>query len=220
MSSSFINKYLILANRLSVSSRFMFFWLGLFLFLAYVQKDLFSYYTDSFTEYFEWIFALLSVAIFWQELKLKIKLNAFFFIHLTLSVVSGLLIYFLTLKLNYATPYELGSFWSLTKIIVIGPLIHELIFRFSLWVPLKRILHNNVKYLIVLSSLIYSFDMLNSIFYRPQSMHGFIYFQSVYTFFLAAWWAWSYIKKNSLLMPILMHIGFNFGFYFGSRLFL
>lgn len=218
MQNSFLNKYLILINRLSVSNGFMLFWLGLFFFVTYVLKDFFSFYVQNFNYYFEWVFAIVSILLFWQELKIKQKVGLFFASQVALSLIAGGCIQVLIFNLNFPTPYDLGSIWALISLIVIGPLIQELIFRFSLWVPLKRLVYGKETYLIVISSLLFSFDHFSHVFIRPQSMHSFIYLQSFYTLALGLWWAWSYIKSKTILMPIFMHIAFNLGFNLASRI--
>lgn len=138
------------------------------------------------------------------------------FIQYGLSLISGFLVYKAALHFKIAIPFDLKGTEVLLFLLIIGPILEEFIFRFCILYLLRTI--SSSKFLIILfSSLLFSLSHFVAYFDVPKSIGIFVIYQSAYTFLIAIWWGYSYIKSKSLTIPCFLHIFFNFGFYLASQ---
>ncbi len=217
MSDGLINKYLKTINRLSVSVPFSVFWVGSYLFINFILNQLLE--TDLIIDPYivDISFVLISLVIYWQNLRFKFKLKTVNSFYLILSVIAGMSVYFLAVKNLFMIPFDFSHIKNIMLLILLGPLLEELIFRFSLWVPLMRIIKNK-KIVILLTAFVFSYAHYQVIYLLPKDLYSFIYFQTFYTFILGIFWGWRLVKTSNFLSPLLLHIFFNTGFYFGYLL--
>ncbi|WP_442945427.1 lysostaphin resistance A-like protein [Oceanirhabdus sp. W0125-5] len=88
-----------------------------------------------------------------------------------------------------------NSYLGLFQVIIVFPIFEEILFRGLIFNSIKK--HTNLILAIILQALIFSI------------IHGNIT-QSIYTFISAIIYVLIYLKTNSIISPILMHIVCNF----------
>lgn len=131
------------------------------------------------------------------------------------SLVAGLVVYKGAGWLSIQVPFDLSGTETILFLLVVGPILEELIFRFFLWQPIEWITKKSVVALIA-TSLIFSYSHFHAYWFVPEQIHPFIIYQTIYTFPLALACGYSIYKTKSLTGSIAIHFAFNLGFYLGS----
>lgn len=179
----------------------------------------FTPWLDGLGEYSSYLFegaiVALSITLNWKKFS---KLWNFPKV-LILFGCGSLLFGFLTFKeaqfFPIQIPIDFSSVETLLFLLLVAPLLEELIFRFFIWQPLSRI---NTLTAYLGTSAIFSCSHFHSFWFVPTEFHPFIYYQTIYTFFLALACGYSVWKFKSLSGAIWIHFGFNLGFYLGFAL--
>jgi membrane protease YdiL (CAAX protease family) len=125
----------------------------------------------------------------------------------------GFAVYKLSGMMHIPIPFDLSAREMVIFLLVVAPILEEAVFRFFIWQPLQKSMGAKVAY--VLTVLLFSYSHFHSVWFVPAEIHPFITYQTVYTLFLAAICGWSIWRYNSLLGAMLIHFGFNLGFYLG-----
>lgn len=136
-------------------------------------------------------------------------------LEITLSFLLGFITLYSGELLGFSPPFEFHSFTVALLLIFIGPILEELIFRFSFVSALKN-MHGNKYFLMITSAILFSLAHYWSIFSIPQQFKGFVYYQTFYTLIIGLWWGYNYLKYNNMFNSVFLHIAFNFGFYLGG----
>jgi membrane protease YdiL (CAAX protease family) len=137
------------------------------------------------------------------------------------GLVGGTLIYLGLKPLGIAAPFEMRTFEPILLLVLVGPILEELIFRFTLWNPLldlSRKGRGGVRSTLIVTSLLFAYAHLHVIWFVGPELRAFIAYQTIYVLALAAYCGWRLIRTGSILSPIVVHIGFNLGFFLGSFL--
>ena len=193
-------------------------WAWAILLLTYlVIRFLFTGWLDSFSPYASYFLEIILVVV----AAFLAGLNFFsqFKINKTLLFISlaALLLGFLIFKgagvLNISIPFDLKGTETIIFLLIVAPILEELIFRFFAWKPIENL---NKNLALPLSSILFSYSHLHAIWFMPQEVHNFIYYQTAYTLVLAYACGFSIFRYRSLAGAILIHFMFNFGFYLGS----
>lgn len=131
------------------------------------------------------------------------------------NLILGGLIYQASGWLNTQVPFDFSRKQTYLWLVFIGPIIEELIFRHSLYIPLKIILKKSKWIAIIITSAIFSYAhgrVLFDLLAVPLAIKYFVIYQCLYTFILGLLWGYLREKRNSLVLAIIMHMGFNLGF--------
>jgi membrane protease YdiL (CAAX protease family) len=163
--------------------------------------------------YFEAAYVLFVLIFFRHKFHLVPKMDVQLAIRAISSLILGIATYFGAGVLGIGIPFDLSATETIVFLIVIGPILEELIFRGALWFSIEYYFKAQVT--ILLTSLIFAFSHFHAYFYVPEEFHQFIYYQTAYTFVIAVLWALRFTKTKNLFDPILLHMAFNIGFYFG-----
>lgn len=117
--------------------------------------------------------------------------------------------------LSIDIPFDLEGTETLLFLLVVAPILEESIFRFLVWQPLQYISQRPIVPL-VSTSLIFSYSHLHAIWFVPEEIQSFIFYQTVYTFLLGLACGFYIYRYSSLASAILVHFAFNLGFYLAS----
>ncbi len=113
---------------------------------------------------------------------------------------------------NFPMPFDLHTGPGLLTFLLLGPALEEAIFRFFLWQPARRWAGDAGA--LVLTSLLFSYAHWHPGWWVPQEWHGFLFYQALYTLGLGLACGMVVWRRGSLGGAILVHVGFNLGFWF------
>ncbi len=166
---------------------------------------------------FEAFFILMAVLYFH---KIKIpqnfiqKLSFKDIVLLVSNMLLGGIIYYNAHIFGATAPFDFVSIETLLLLILIAPIIEECIFRHVLFLPLINLIRK--KWLsIVVISMIFSYAHLRALFGlsgASSEIKLFVIYQGAYTLLMSIGWSYLRLKRKSLLIAILLHMSFNFGF--------
>jgi len=134
---------------------------------------------------------------------------------IVIAWVSGFAIFKLAIVAGISIPFDLKGTETLLFLLVVAPVVEEGIFRFFLWQPIQ-ILTRQKSVALFVTSLLFSYSHFHSIWFVPSEAHNFIIYQSVYTFLLGLACGYYVYRYASVTGAILIHFGFNLGFYAAS----
>ena len=142
---------------------------------------------------------------------LKPKFNSYTAIVSIAFPLLGLATFRLMSPLGLVFPMDLRDAYMLTIALAIAPILEEGLFRFVLWNTFDDL---KVKpfFLILLTSLLFSFSHFLSYFYLTDILQDFILFQTAYTFILSILLGVVRMRSGSLTICIWAHFLYNLGF--------
>lgn len=134
---------------------------------------------------------------------------------IVIAWISGFAIFKLALAAGIPIPFDLRGTETILFLLVVAPLVEEGVFRFLLWQPIQTLTkHKGVA--LFATSLLFSYSHFHSIWFVPAEVHNFIIYQSVYTFLLGLACGYYVYRYASVTSAIVIHFGFNLGFYVAS----
>lgn len=135
---------------------------------------------------------------------------------LALGLLGGFFAYRLAAPLGLPIPFDLSSGETTLLLLLIGPLIEEFVFRMALWELFFEFVHGRTS-ILILTSAVFSFAHFFAWFSVPVQLHGFVIYQTLYTFGLGLYCGWRKQRTGSMVAPVLVHMAFNLGFLFGYQ---
>lgn len=131
-----------------------------------------------------------------------------------LALVSGFGIFEIAKRSSLGIPFDLKDKETIIFLLLLGPLLEEVIFRFFLWQVSRSLL--KLPFTLVITSLIFSYSHFHAFWFVPSAIHPFIIYQTIYTLGLGLWCGFYLYRHFSLGSAIIIHLGFNLGFFVGS----
>lgn len=163
---------------------------------------------------FELLFVVF-VTVIYRNLEWKRRAFSFgFMVAVFFSLVCGFGIYEFAGVLGYGIPFQMKDPETILFLLLIGPILEEFVFRSALW-RLSTELVKAPWMVFLLTSILFSYSHYLMIRTAPETMHGFIRYQAIYTLGLGLMAGGARLYFG-LLAAILIHFAFNFGFFFGS----
>jgi membrane protease YdiL (CAAX protease family) len=191
--------------------------LGLLVFYILV-RFFFTTWLDTlfaFSSYTFEIFLVAAMAILFKKEFLSLwKLNKKHVIYTGASLLSGFVIYKLAEVLQVPIPFDVTAKNVWFFLLILGPILEELIFRFFVWQPLGH----KPKFALGFTSLLFAFSHFHAFWFVSPDIHGFVYYQTLYTLGLGLACGYMIYRYHSLLAAVLLHLGFNLGFYLAAIL--
>ena len=176
---------------------------------------------DSLHPHATYVFELLFVAAYffcnYAALRIKAKLGLRFVAEVILAVCLGGTARVGCTLLNIPFPLDLSSQELIVLLLVVSPILEEALFRQALLLPLEQLLKGRKTAIIAVSALLFSAGHLAALFILPPEYHGFIYYQGAYTMVLGLWLGHAYYRYGGLVAAVLLHGGFNLGFFVADR---
>ncbi|MFA6236499.1 MAG: CPBP family intramembrane glutamic endopeptidase [Bacteriovorax sp.] len=173
----------------------------------------------SFSPYYSYLLELLFIFIVHYVFKDNIRLWKNFdksdWGMSLVALLAGLLVCKLTPSLGLIIPFDFSSIETLLFLLIVAPVLEEFLFRMALWETLKTFWDNGW-FLIAATSSLFSLGHFSAYWFVPDEFKNFVLYQSVYVIFLAILLGRQRLKTNSLNVPVMMHFGFNLGFYLGN----
>lgn len=163
--------------------------------------------------------ALFIVVTFWLLRKKNINFKFKFTTSLLIKSVLMFLLGVATLKLathsGFTIPFDLSNKEVIFLLLIIGPILEELIFRFALWEWFDNFVKNQ-EIQIWMSTFLFSISHFMAIFMISPDLRPFVLLQSFYVIVLGTVLSKVRQESNSFLPSILVHFAFNLGFLIGN----
>ncbi len=140
------------------------------------------------------------------------RIQLYFF---PLSAIAGFLVFRFAGWFRIVAPFDLRSGLTILFLLVVARLLEELIFRFFLWASVLSFSAKPI-WAWVLTTLFFSYSHLHAIWFAPESIHGFIIYQTLYTIALGAACGYFIWKNLSIFNAVLVHFAFNLGFFLAT----
>lgn len=131
-----------------------------------------------------------------------------------IGILAGFLVYKLAKPLSLTIPFQLQDKQTIALLLVVAPCLEEALFRMAIWEPLEDLLRA-AWVVIFTTSFIFSFAHFFAWWRVPEQFHAFILYQTAYVFVLAFYCGLRRLQTGSMLISVIVHFGFNLGFYFG-----
>lgn len=134
-----------------------------------------------------------------------------------LILMAGGLTYVFAGLLGMGVPYDLNSSTTILFLLAVAPILEELIFRLALWEGIKAI-SDHAFSTITVSTLLFSIAHLVAYWVVTSSIQSFVLYQALYVIPLSIVISYRRHYANSVFSAMLLHFGFNFGFYLASKI--
>lgn len=184
-----------------------------------IIRFVFTNWLDSFGPYASYWLEVIDVCIAW------FLAGSNFFNYFTVdrkilfcslgSLFVGFAIFRITGFAEIQIPFDLKGTETLVFLLLVAPFLEELIFRFFIWQPIEWLTGKPIIAWLV-TSLMFSYSHLHSIWFLPKEIHSFVVYQTIYTLILGLACGFFKFRNNSIAGAVLVHFGFNLGFYLGS----
>lgn len=186
----------------------------LYLFLAFFGESLLPFWKGFVPYYYEVGYVILAFVLFKDKLAFNVDFGKYGK-GFAASLLAGFLVLVLAKVLNTEIPFSMSNPFVLFFLVLVGPLLEELVFRFALWHGFESITKCQ-RGAIFLTSVIFGLAHFKSVFMILPAYMTFISFQFVYTIIVSYWWGERYIESKSISIPVIYHIMFNLGFGIGA----
>jgi membrane protease YdiL (CAAX protease family) len=190
--------------------------LAVFLTVIYfLFEHVFTASIESLGSYALYGIELLWVAVIFFTLKgfnfFPSKMNFRWLIAVLVAGLMGAWVQLFAAQSSIVIPFDFSSQETLLLLLLVGPLLEEIVFRYGLFRLLDELIPK--KWIVILvSALFFSFAHFQAIVFMPPEMHVFIYYQAFYTLILGL--MCGFVRGSYGMVPaILTHILFNFGFW-------
>ncbi|MCO4793073.1 MAG: CPBP family intramembrane metalloprotease [Bacteriovoracaceae bacterium] len=187
---------------------------ALYLFLAFFGESLFPFWRGFVPYYYEVGFVIVAFILYRERLSFKVDFGKYSK-GFGCSLLFGLATVILAKVLNTELPFAMSNSFVLFFLVIVGPLLEELIFRFALWHGIDSVIGCR-RGTLMLTSILFSLAHFKSIFMIKTPFMTFIAFQAVYSLMVSYWWGNKYIESGSISVPTIYHILFNLGFGVGA----
>lgn len=167
---------------------------------------------------FEICFVISTYLVFRKKREInlfKFELNQKNIIRLLPWPFVGYVIYRLALKSTILIPFDFSSYTLVFLLLIFAPILEEFVFRFALWEAVSDYVKSE-ELQVWISSILFSFGHLASMYMLPPDFRPFVLYQSVYVIILGIGVSQMRIKTGSIFGSIIIHFLFNLGFYVGS----
>lgn len=185
-----------------------------YLFLAFFGEVLFSFWKGFIPYYYEVTYVIVAFGLFSKKLEFKVDFSKYGKGFLG-SLVAGALTILLAKGLNTELPFAMDNTFVLFFLVLVGPLLEELVFRFALWHGIESITKCK-RGTLFLTSVIFALAHFKSVLMVSAPYMTFISFQFIYILLVSFWWGERYIQSKSISVPVIYHIMFNLGFGIGA----
>lgn len=133
-----------------------------------------------------------------------------------LGASAGAAVYRITIFSGTQIPFDFSGVETIFLLLVLAPVLEELIFRMALWEALKSF-RWKPETVLVASTLLFSFGHFQAIAAVPAEFRAFVWIQTLYVILLGLGAGWARHATGSVTASILVHFGFNLGFFLASR---
>lgn len=129
--------------------------------------------------------------------------------------LSGLIAFQLGNSFFGPIPFDLKATETILFLLLIGPVLEELVFRYALWeTSLAAGLNSWVT--LTLTTVIFSLGHFTALWFVPPEFRDFVVFQAGYTLILGCICGLSRLKNGDISGALAIHALFNLGFFMGS----
>lgn len=117
--------------------------------------------------------------------------------------------------LRFIVPFDFSGFGPLFQLLVLAPVLEELVYRGALWEPSVDWLGSGRAWGV--TTLLFALGHFQAYFFVPAEYQGFVLYQTGYVLVLGAAAGWVRRRLGGIWIPMLLHGGFNFGFFIAGQ---
>lgn len=132
-----------------------------------------------------------------------------------LSLAAGHGIHDLATYSHLVIPFDLQDKETVLLLLLVAPLLEEMIFRMAIMDALGNFIKKEA-FVLIISSMLFALGHLQAMWVVPHEFRIFVLYQTLYTTLLGLGAGWARMETKSLFAPVIVHFGFNLGFYLGS----
>lgn len=165
---------------------------------------------------FEVIFVFAVGIIYKRQLRWKIQIIENL-LPIMIAILGGFAIYKLAPFSGISIPFDLNATETICLLLIVAPILEEAIFRMALWEPMEKIFKKQSTTLIG-SSILFSLGHFIALWTVPEQFRAFVLYQTLYVILLGLGAGWRRLVTGSVVPAILVHFGFNFGFFIASKI--
>jgi membrane protease YdiL (CAAX protease family) len=131
------------------------------------------------------------------------------------ALFCGFWIYELAIYSHLPIRFDMRSGEIIFLLLIVAPILEEFIFRLALWEPLKE-LFGDESTVNILCAILFSVGHFTALWNVQIDYRAFVLYQTLYVILLALSCGWARIRTRSVFSSIIIHFGFNLGFFIGS----
>lgn len=170
---------------------------------------------------FDLLYSALSIHFFSEgRFRLRFPAEKLQFAAIAMSLILGVMTYEVASMRGIVIPFNLEDPYTIFALLIIAPVLEELLFRQALWFSLEtasaRWPRAREWFPWIATSVLFAAAHFEATFSAPPEFHAFILYQTGYALAIALWWGRVYLQTGSVGLTILLHFGFNAGFFLGS----
>jgi len=164
---------------------------------------------------FEILFILLGFQ-FLEKRKFLFKFETkYLTTDLLIPTFAGWTVYRLASFSDLSIPFDLRSVETVFLLLILAPVLEEAIFRGVFWTALKNVCKKPSTILIA-TTLLFALGHLQAILFVPAAYRIFVLYQTMYVILLGLWAGWRRLEGGALSPAVMVHFGFNLGFFLAS----
>lgn len=138
-----------------------------------------------------------------------------------LAFLGGCGVAVLARSVGLGLPFDLTDTRTILLLLLGGPILEELVFRFALWELIPEIKGFGVlwrdRLSLILTTLFFGAAHFAAYQYVPETLQSFVLFQTAYTLGLGFACGWFRISTRAIGTSIAIHLLFNLGFFAIAR---
>ena len=180
------------------------------------------FFWRNFSEYYSYAFEVGFVALacflFRGRFKFLSRPSKDDAIAIIAAAVGGLLVYRAASWVGVPIPFDLNATETIFLLLVLGPILEEAVFRLAIWEGFQALTGNSCATLVA-TTLLFAAGHFAAYWFVPAEFHGFVIYQTSYVILLGLAAGWRRRQTNAISSAVVVHFGFNAGFFLASRLF-
>ncbi len=169
---------------------------------------------------FDLFFVAFAIALYRDRFYVRPLARQVFSISLV-AFLGGCGVAVLAKSIGLALPFDLTDTRTILLMLLGGPILEELVFRFSLWELIPEVKGFGVlwrdRLSLILTTLFFGAAHFAAYQYVPENLQSFVLFQTAYTLGLGFACGWFRISTRAIGTSIAIHVLFNLGFFAIAR---
>lgn len=187
----------------------------LYLIPSFLFDFVFPFWQGYLPYYFDLGFIVVALYLFRNKINLNLLPAARMGRSLLIYLIAGAITLLFARVFSTEIPFDLSSRGTILFLVLLGPILEELIFRFSLWNLISRVTGCE-KAAFYGTTVLFSLAHFKAIFIINNAFVTFVAFQSLYTIILGRQLGERYGERKSIAEVILLHAFYNLGFWLAS----
>lgn len=195
---------------------------GVILVVAYVVLRLVAdpFFWRNISEFYSYAFEMGFVGIAWfifrKQVNLLRNLTKVDGVALLVAIFSGFLVFRAAGWMHVPIPFDLSAALTIVMLLIVAPILEELIFRMALWQALGSFIEAGWIVLLA-TTVLFAAGHFAAYWFVPQQFQGFVMYQTFYVVLLGIAAGWRRLQSGSVVAAVIVHFGFNLGFFAAAK---